>query len=790
MGFEMDESLMQDFLTEASELIDQLDRDLVKLETAPASEQADLCNACFRALHTIKGAAGFLALTTVTEFAHAAEDALNALRKGEVRMSSLVMDALLQSADIVREQVETINAGQPAPHGPADLIQLLHDIADGKATEASDAAGVEGQVEAVAVAVGVGEAAENAALPGRALELPASKLDLIEFMAADLVDVCAQLDEAVDQLNNDATRTDASSIIGELAQQLSRTADFFELDELTQLVNIFSENSPKLGDLQGEHVTHVTARLKAVRHLIEQQADALTQTRILDFEIRTLAERIDAMISGDPALNLDDCGVPELEAVLQADRIIAPTTQTTLGSCSDAETDAALSSLDDANTDTATAPADSLPAERVAPGSPPPAREADTTTAGPGRLVAEQTIRVEVGRLESLLNLVGQLVLNKNRVLAMTRNLRDQDLHQDLMDECTMAASDLDRLTSELQIGVMRTRMQPLAKLFERYPRVIRDIARSTNKQIQLHIEGKETEVDKSVLELLADPLVHILRNSADHGIESPQTRAENGKQQTGNIRLVAEHQGSHVRVAIIDDGKGLSREVIGNKAVERGLCTAEQLATMSDNDVFRYIFEAGFSTAAQVSDLSGRGVGMDVVRTNIGRLNGTVEIESTLGKGTTIEILIPLTVAIMPAMVVRVGKHLYSIPLQSIVEIVRPEEHGVHLVGQQPVIRLRDSVLPLLDMPKVLGEPADDKSVRFAVVIQVGAQRVGLCVDRLIGQQEIVIKPLDDTYTKSGPFSGATIREDGEVSLIIDVIAVMRHAPSQLAQHNAHENA
>lgn len=777
MGFEMDESLMQDFLTEASELIDQLDRDLVQLETASASQQPDLCNACFRALHTIKGAAGFLALTAVTEFTHAAEDALNALRKGEVKMSSVVMDALLQSADVVREQVETINAGQPAPKGPPALIQLLHDIADGKASENMEKAAVEVEAEAVAVAVGpcVDEADSE---PGRPLELPASKLDLLEFMAADLVDVCAQLDEAVDQLNSDATRSDASAIIGELAEQLSRTAEFFELDELSQLVNIFSENSPKLSDLHGEHVTHVAARLKAVRHLIEQQADALTQTRILDFEIRTLTERINAMISGDPALNLEDCGVPELQAVLETDRILCP----------DNPTPDSVQSANDAQD------VDSTPfqADTDSPSSTPDESVSQTDqsdnagNAGSGRPVAEQTIRVEVGRLESLLNLVGQLVLNKNRVLAMTRNLRDQDLHQDLMDECTMAASDLDRLTSELQIGVMRTRMQPLAKLFERYPRVIRDIARSTDKKIQLHIEGKETEVDKSVLELLADPLVHILRNAADHGIESPQTRTENGKNETGNIRLVAEHQGSHVRVAIIDDGKGLSRDVIGNKAVERGLCSAEQLASMSDSDVFRFIFEPGFSTAEQVSDLSGRGVGMDVVRTNIGRLNGTVEIDSKLGEGTTIEILIPLTVAIMPAMVVRVGKHLYSIPLQSIVEIVRPDEHGVHLIGKQPVIRLRDSVLPLLDMPKVLGEPADDKGVRFAVVIQVGAQRVGLCVDRLIGQQEIVIKPLDDGYTRSGPFSGATIREDGEVSLIIDVIAVMRHAPSQLANANA----
>ena len=224
-------------------------------------------------------------------------------------------------------------------------------------------------------------------------------------------------------------------------------------------------------------------------------------------------------------------------------------------------------------------------------------------------------------------------------------------------EDINSMAGDLDRLTSELQVGVMRTRMQPLSKLFDRYPRVIRDLARITNKKIDLRITGKETEVDKSVLELLSDPLVHILRNGADHGIENPEKRTAAGKPEQGVIWLSAEHQGGHVRVEIRDDGKGLDREVLGRKAVEKGLATAEQVAQMPDEEVFRFIFAAGFSTAEKVTDLSGRGVGMDVVRTNIAKLNGQVSISSTKGKGTSIEILIPLTVAILPAMLVGVGK-------------------------------------------------------------------------------------------------------------------------------------
>ncbi|MEM8494325.1 MAG: chemotaxis protein CheW, partial [Planctomycetota bacterium] len=276
----------------------------------------------------------------------------------------------------------------------------------------------------------------------------------------------------------------------------------------------------------------------------------------------------------------------------------------------------------------------------------------------------------------------------------------------------------------------------------------------------------------------------HILRNSADHGIEMPEDREAAGKDKQGTITLTAEHQGSHVRVAIQDDGKGLSREVLGAKALEKGLTTPDQLEKLEDSEVFRFIFEAGFSTAKQVSDLSGRGVGMDVVRTNIAKLNGTINIDSKTGQGTTIEILIPLTVAIMPAMVVESNGEQYAIPLQTILEIVRPEASAISSVQGKRVVRIRDSVLPMVDLRDRLGQPAEDPQERFAVVVKVGGHFAGLVVDRLIGQQEIVIKPLDDGYTQGGPFSGATIREDGRVCLILDVVEVMkdREEPPRLA--------
>jgi two-component system chemotaxis sensor kinase CheA len=320
--------------------------------------------------------------------------------------------------------------------------------------------------------------------------------------------------------------------------------------------------------------------------------------------------------------------------------------------------------------------------------------------------------------------------------------------------------------------------MQPLDKLFGRYPRLIRDLATKTGKQIQLVIEGGDTEVDKSVIEELGDPLVHLIRNSADHGLEGPEERTKAGKSALGTITLRASHEGSHVRVLVMDDGRGLARERIAKKAIERGLTTQEQVSAMSDREVFNFIFEAGFSTAEKVSDLSGRGVGMDVVRTNIQKLKGSIELSSQAGNGTTVAITIPLTVAILQAMMVGVGPEIYAVPLTSILEIVRPQADQVSSIGGHQVMRLRDSVLPLVSAADLFEQPTDRRSEQpFAVVIQSGQKQVGLMVSRLIGQQEVVIKPLDEGERTTRAVSGATVRDDGGVSLIVDVEQLVRMA-------------
>ncbi len=796
---DFDASLMQDFLTESGELIEQLDADLVRLEAAGESERAELLNASFRALHTIKGAASFLGLKSVINFAHVAEDALNRLRKGEIVMTAYVMDALLQSADVVRSQIEQLSTGLEAQEAPAELVAQLKAIIESKeaaaaqATTATTATTADDTADATQAATPAADAE-----PGTPLKLPPQKQDLLEFMVADLRDYAGQLKEVVEQLGNDATREEAANHLAEIADNLSKTAEFFELDGLNKAIKLLIAIAGSISDAPHELLGEITVRIKAIKWLIDEQSTWLEKGRALSWDLETLTQNMQAL-GRHEALAASYTGVHgnDALAVLQLDGVIKGQAKPQPTAQPAAATPASQATPTPTTVTQTSAPTNqsiptSAPAAKAAPVvSSADAGEAAEQGAGGaqqagGKQVAEQTIRVEVSRLEALLNLVGQLVLNKNRMLAQTRMLENLDIEQEKRESFNAAAGELDRLTSELQVSVMRTRMQPLAKLFDRYPRVIRDLARQTGKHIDLDLVGKETEVDKTVLESLSDPLVHILRNSADHGIEMPEVRQAAGKNPQGKIRLEANHQGSHVRVAIIDDGKGLDREVLGRKAIEKGLTTPEQLEKMDENQVFRFIFEAGFSTAAKVSDLSGRGVGMDVVRTNIAKLNGTINITSTKGKGTTIEILIPLTVAIMPAMIVEIGAHKYSIPLQSIEEIVRLEEVDVSTIRGQRVMRLRDAVLPLVDMRQRLNEMGTTDGGRFAVVVCVGGQRAGLCVDRLIGQQEIVIKPLDDSYTQGGPFSGATIREDGRVSLILDVVQLIRQTPQGLEKRAA----
>jgi len=384
---------------------------------------------------------------------------------------------------------------------------------------------------------------------------------------------------------------------------------------------------------------------------------------------------------------------------------------------------------------------------------------------------AAGTIRVDVGRLDQLMNLVGELVLSRNRLLQLNGEIGTMHKGERIAEELDLATSQLDLLTSELQEMVMKTRMVPVGRVFNKFPRLVRDLCRASGKEVRLVIEGEDTEVDKTVIEEIGDPLVHLIRNAVDHGIELPEERERLGKPREGLIRLYAAQEGDRIVIGVEDDGRGMDAEKIKRKAIERGLLSQDEADRMDDRAAWNLVFLPGFSTADKVTDVSGRGVGMDVVRTNINKLNGNISIDSTPGKGTKVEIRLPLTLAIIQGLVVRVGRELYVVPLSSVVETVRVEPGDVYTIQQKEVIRLRDVVLPLVRLDRLFQVPGDGKGDKeYVVVIGTEDRRVGLVVDDLVGQEEVVIKSLGKLLQDTPAIAGATIRGDGKVCLITDV--------------------
>ncbi len=391
--------------------------------------------------------------------------------------------------------------------------------------------------------------------------------------------------------------------------------------------------------------------------------------------------------------------------------------------------------------------------------------------------VTDSTIRVDVGRLDHLMNLVGELVLGRNRlsqIVALSRDVEDREL---FVRELNDTGSQIDFITTELQTAVMKTRMVQIGRVFNRFPRLVRDIAREFSKEIDLVIEGEETELDKSIIEEISDPLVHLVRNAADHGVEGPAVREKAGKPPRGTIRLSAGHEGNHIIIEIQDDGAGMDPERLKQKAIEKGLITPEEAQEMKAEEAYGLIFIPGFSTAQKVSSVSGRGVGMDVVKTNITKLNGMISIESAVGKGTKISLKLPLTLAIIQGLLVGVSGETFAIPLGSVLEIVHTAKADVSTVNGREVIRLRDNVLPLVDISQILNVPRSDELLKsfYTVVVGVANHKFGIVVDKLIGQKEIVIKPLG-AYLKNIPgIAGSTILGDGRVIMIIDAGELLR---------------
>ncbi|MCH5313238.1 MAG: chemotaxis protein CheW [Helicobacter sp.] len=647
------QEIMEDFLVEAFEMIEQLDQDLVELESNP--EDLDLLNRIFRVAHTIKGSSSFLNFDILTRLTHNMEDVLNKARKDELKITPDIMDVVLHSVDLMKSLLGAIrDSGTDANSGIdiEDTVVRLQAISNGNAPTA--------EASAPAAAAPAPEA------PAAAPSAPSANAN-------------------------------------------NPLADEPELD---------------YSNMSGEEVEAEIERLLKKRQEADKQARAAQKA------------------AGNAA-------------PVQAPK--AP--------------DAAPAS----------APAAAAPAPKPAapkPAPKPAAKKAEGGEKAPAANV-EQTVRVDVKRLDHLMNLIGELVLGKNRLIKIYGDVEERYDGEKFLEELNQVVASISSVTTDVQLAVMKTRMQPVGKVFNKFPRMVRDLSRELNKSIDLIITGEETELDKSIVEEIGDPLVHIIRNSCDHGVETPEVRAAAGKPETGTVNLKAYNEGNHIVIEINDDGKGLDAEMLKQKAIEKGLISEREADTMSDKEAFGLIFKPGFSTAAAITNVSGRGVGMDVVKTNIEKLNGIIDIESEKGVGTTQKLKIPLTLAIIQALLVAVQEEYYAIPLASVIETVRVSQDEIYTVDGKSVLRLRDEVLPIVRLADIfkVDSVLEGSGDVYVVVIGLAEQKMGVVVDYLVGQEEVVIKSLGYYLKGTEGIAGAYVRGDGKITMIVDVAAMMEMA-------------
>jgi two-component system chemotaxis sensor kinase CheA len=620
----LDSELRDDFLVEAGELVERLSEQLVELETNP--REAELLNAVFRAFHTVKGGAGFLAIEPMVQLCHHAEDLLNVARTGALVLDSARMDALLEALDLLNAMMDALRTGAPMAMPPPALLRRL-----------------------MPGAVAVAPAAVAAPVP---VATAGGAIDDSEFEAL------------LDSLYGTAAP-------GTVAPAAPAPASIDD-DEFEAL----------LDDLHGK--------------------------------------------SGTPGA------------------VVAPGAGSSIG---EDEFESLL---------------DSLHGKGGAPGAVPTPVAAPTPAPAPVRATApaETSVRVDTGRLDALVNRAGELVLVRNRLQSLAQKSGDEALAQ--------AAGELDRVADELQGAVLSMRMQPVGRLFQRFPRIVRDLARQLGKEVDLVTEGEGTDLDRSLVEALADPLIHLLRNALDHGLEMPEERLQAGKPRRGTVRLSASQRGERIVIAVSDDGHGMNPEVLKRKAVEKGVIDEAQAARLTETECYELIFRPGFSTAAQISDISGRGVGMDVVKTRVAELGGTLQVRSKLGHGSELELTVPLTLAILRVLMVRVGPRLFAMPLSNVDEVFELAAGQDRMLDGRLVAAHRGRALPLGDLAGwagVVGAPA-----RHVVVLHIGHQRLGCLVHEVIGREDVMTKPLGPLFAGVPGIAGATVTGDGRLALVLDL--------------------
>lgn len=726
MSFDADEEILQDFLVEAGEILELLSEQLVELESSP--DDMALLNAIFRGFHTVKGGAGFLQLHELVECCHIAENVFDILRKGERRVDSELMDVVLQALDAVNAMFSQVRERVEPTPASRELLAALARLAE-PASADEPAPAVEPQVVAESRSEGADSEFE---LMLDAIQPSASEPAAAEVATGPATDEITddEFESLLDQLHGKGQFSAAAgaSMPAESEFVAAPTSDEITDDEFEAL----------LDQLHGKGKFEAAPAEPAAPASAEPAKGGGTAgaaEEITDDEFEALLDQLHGKGKFEPA-------VVETPA--------EPTAAVPIKPAPKPEPARAAAPAKAAPAAAVSKPAAAAPAEK------PPAE-------------AETTVRVDTARLDEIMNMVGELVLVRNRLVRLGSNSGDEAMAK--------AVSNLDVVTADLQSAVMKTRMQPIKKVFGRFPRLVRDLARSLKKEINLELVGEETDLDKNLVEALADPLVHLVRNAVDHGIEMPEEREAAGKPRTGRVVLSAEQEGDHILLIISDDGKGMDANVLRAKAVEKGMLEKDAADRLSDLECYNLIFAPGFSTKTEISDVSGRGVGMDVVKTKISQLNGTVNVFSTKGQGSRVVIKVPLTLAIMPTLMVMLGNQAFAFPLVNVNEIFHLDLSRTNVVDGQEVVIVRDKALPLFYLKRWLVNDAAQEEQRegHVVILSVGNQSIGFVVDQLVGQEEVVIKPLGKMLQGTPGMSGATITGDGRIALILDVPSMLK---------------
>ena len=741
MSFGADEEILQDFLVEAGEILEQLSEQLVELESRP--DDADLLNAIFRGFHTVKGGAGFLQLNELVECCHIAENVFDILRKGERHVDSELMDVILEALDAVNGMFSEVRERAPITAATPELLAALARLAEPAAAPAAP--------EPVAVA-------------------PAP-----EPVAADSGDITDnEFELLLDSLNAVKAQAAAGGAATPVATPEQAAASAPGSDEISD-----AEFESLLDQLhgKGQFAPDAVAATPAAQ---PAEPAAPASNEITDDEFEALLDQLHG--KGSFSADALDASAPAAPAAPAA-AAPADAAPANPDHISDHEFESLLDELHGKGkfTEVPAQPAAAKPAPAPAaaaavaskpePAARPvaPARAVAAHPDKPAASEAETTVRVDTARLDDIMNMVGELVLVRNRLVRLGLNSNDEAMSK--------AVSNLDVVTADLQTAVMKTRMQPIKKVFGRFPRLVRDLARQLKKEITLELVGEETDLDKNLVEALADPLVHLVRNAVDHGCETPEEREAAGKSRCGKVILSAEQEGDHILLSISDDGKGMDANILRGIAVKKGLMDKDAADRLSESDCYNLIFAPGFSTKTEISDVSGRGVGMDVVKTKIAQLNGSLNIYSTLGQGSKIVIKVPLTLAIMPTLMVMLGNQAFAFPLVNVNEIFHLDLSRTNVVDGQEVVIVRDKALPLFYLKRWLVASAAHEEQRegHVVILSVGTQRIGFVVDQLVGQEEVVIKPLGKMLQGTPGMSGATITGDGRIALILDVPSMLK---------------